>query len=144
MAPKDHIAARATGLFLIMMGLMGLMIGGIMSGLCLIANGIICEGTFVGTIGRWGLLLGLAGFLLGLLLFIPANKAHRAAQAVRRAQLQERSTLALQRAAEGERRLMRAELGEEATGPIASKCPECGAPVEPGAKECDYCGQPFV
>jgi hypothetical protein len=143
-APKDHVAARATGLFLFMMGLMGLMIGGIMSGLCLIANGIICSGTMVGTIGNWGLLLGGAGFALGLLLFIPANKAHRAAQKVRLEQMRARSEEAQARAEVRERMLVRAELGEPAAGPIASKCPECGAPVEPGAKECDYCGQTFV
>ncbi len=139
---RDHVAMRAMGLFLVMMGGMGMMIGGVLSGLCLIAGGILCSGTMIGTFGTWGLLLGGAGFGLGLVIFIPANRAHRAAQKVRLEQMPARASQSQARFAEGDLVLRRA--GAEPAGPIASKCPECGGPVEPGARECEYCGQPFV
>lgn len=138
--PPDPVGRMAAGLTLTIFGVMMLMIGGMLSGLCLIANGIICEGTGIGTIGGWLFLISLLLFIPGMLILVPARRAHRAAMEARAAANRARGEAQAQAY-----RLQLRRVGpeEEARGPVASLCPECGAPVKPGAPECEFCGTIF-
>ena len=136
---------RALGFILSLIGGMLLLVGGMLYGMfCIVFGDILCVG-MIGTIGGGFLVFGGLMFGIGLLIVIPTRRAWKAEQAKRLEEIQAQRALIAAKGG-GARLSLRVEVdgrgGPE--GPVASKCPECGAPVDRGARECEFCGTPFV
>ena len=128
---------------LIVFGSMFFFIGVLLGSLCLVAGGILCEDTFIGGLGFIFLLLGGLPLLLGIILAVALRRrappADAAVNALASASLAQRLTQ------EAFAAPTKPTLEQDAAGgPVASNCPECGAPVPRGASVCTYCGETFA
>ena len=131
------------GLLTLIFGLMGTLVGGLLLSMCLVGGGILCDGTLIGDMGFGAMKLGLPLLIAGLGLWVPTRRALKRMQKAQTARASAQRAPLLSRA-------MRIELAlpqsspEAPAGPVSSKCPECGGPVEPNAPKCEWCGQPFL
>ena len=113
-------AALAIGLTLLTFGSMITLVGVILSGICLVEHGAVCQGTGIGSIGFGMLAFGVPMVLIGIPLFMRGRQVLNTPTAPR---LEARTTSV---APEGAR--------------AATECPHCGAPIAAGATVCDFCG----
>jgi hypothetical protein len=72
-------------------------------------------------------------FALGLAMVLPGRRAWKAEQARMMEEL---------RARQAARPRVEAHVGEPGR-PVISKCPACGAPLDPGAPQCGFCNAVF-
>jgi hypothetical protein len=88
--------------------------------------GLLLWGLGVGGVGLTMLVVGGTMLLIGSVLFVRGRRLMRAA-AARRPSPQFTSRTA----------------GDGPAAPVAFNCPDCGAPIAPGTRECSFCGQTF-
>jgi hypothetical protein len=117
--------------------------GILLNALCLPADGIICQGTGIGDIGRTFLLIGVGPLVAGIVLAVVLRRRPAGAPQTPAADPVAQALSAEMASAQATLRLGAAGGLARSMGPTPSNCPECGAPVPRGAAVCDYCGQTF-
>ncbi len=146
LASEGAIVGHGVGLVLLILGFIGTMTGGVLSSLCLVAGGIVCAGTSIGSIGFAMLGLGAVGLVIGGALVLRTRGAYREALRARAKLRWAATRKASVGALQADLPLARANVDAAPTasaGPVASDCPKCGGPVKPGASVCEWCGEPF-
>jgi hypothetical protein len=145
-APRPYGRRRKNPLvtLLIVFGVTIAFPGVLLDALCLPADGMICQGTGIGDIGRTFLLIGVGPLVAGVVLAIVLRRRGASAPQTPAVDPVAQARSAQMASAQATLRLNAPGGGfETPTGPPPSKCPECGAPVPRGAAVCDYCGQTF-